>query len=82
MDGEADTWPSAYLAILPAGPIHTLDPTGYLIWCTAVDVGEETEVIAEVCVITGETAGHIGADVTAFLGELVRMGLLKAGPES
>jgi hypothetical protein len=72
-----DDWPSAYLAVLPAGPIHWLDPTGYLIWSTAVDRGDERDIVAEVARVSGEMPERIAADVTAFLAELVHIDLLE-----
>lgn len=75
-----ETGPTAYLALLPAGPIHAMDPIAYVIWSAAVDLGAQDAIVGDVAEITEEDPEAIRPHVIAFLDQLVSQGLLQLRP--
>lgn len=64
-----------FAACLPEGPMYILDMVGAIIWEETLAGGREG-LVARVADRTGGEPDAIRADVEAFVGELVRRGLL------
>lgn len=71
LDGER------FLALLPDGPALRLIGSGAVIWDCLTDGATPEAVVARVAETVGLPATDIRADVTDFLDDLVRTGLLE-----
>ncbi|MDT0186465.1 PqqD family protein [Microbacterium sp. ARD31] len=79
----AEQWSGAtlYLARLPAGPIHVLDPVGGLIW-SEVTTGHGGDLLNRLAARLGVEPQEIAPAVFAFIDELVARELLVQAPMS
>lgn len=75
VDEDPDGAPRVHASRLPDGPVMVLAGASGLIWQVAA--GGSDSVIDEVAAATGQTADIVRDDVTDFLAELVKVGLLQ-----
>jgi Coenzyme PQQ synthesis protein D (PqqD) len=76
LDQESDGSVVVYATTLPDGPPIVLRDTGGVIFTAAAEGGSLESILGRVAELAGADPDDIRGDVTAFVDELVRLGLL------